>query len=103
MSGRDQLELDAVTVELLAVGGRLGLTAEAFAVTGLHDRQGLGRGDHHAVAGAGVVGVAVGDHRPVHRPHRIDEEIAGRAIESLGLGTEHRFRLHSTAFHRSLN
>jgi hypothetical protein len=34
-----------------------------------------------AVAGAGVVGMAVGDQRARHRPDRIDEEIARRAIK----------------------
>ena len=36
------------------------------------------------VAGARMVGMAMRDQRAIDRPHRIDEEIAGRAVEALG-------------------
>ena len=35
------------------------------------------------MAGTGVIGVRMGDHRAVHRPRRIDEEAAGLAPEPL--------------------
>jgi hypothetical protein len=46
------------------------------------------------MAGAGVVGVTVRDQRALHRPHRIDEEIAGRTIKSLGSRLKEFVRLH---------
>ncbi len=94
VAGGRQADLDIVAAERLAVAHRLGSAAEVLAVAGGHDLQRLGGGDHHAVAGPGMVGVAVGDHRPIHRPHRVDEEIAGGAVEPLGLWAEQGFRPH---------
>ncbi len=102
MSGRDQAHLDPVAGDSLAIFQRLAMPAEVRAIARLHDRQGLGRGHHRAVAGAGVVGVAVGDDRPLHRPHGIDEEVSGGAVEPLRPGAEYRFRLdHVLAFDAS--
>ncbi len=49
-----------------------------------HHRQRVGRRQHGAMARAGVIGVAVGDHRAVHRPQRIDEESARLAEQAVG-------------------
>jgi hypothetical protein len=38
--------------------------------------------------------MAVGDQRARHRPHGVDEEIAGRAIEALWSRKEEFVRLH---------
>jgi hypothetical protein len=40
------------------------------------------------ISSVGVVGMAVGDQRALHRAHRIDKEIAGRAIEPFRAGLE---------------
>lgn len=47
-----------------------------------HGRGGGGR-QIAGVAGPGVVGVAMGDERPVDRTPRVDEEIAGGAVDAL--------------------
>ena len=59
-----------------------------------HDGEGLARRQDFAVSGAGVVGVAMGDHRAVDRPHGIDVEIARLAIEPGRAGTEQVFEAH---------
>ena len=49
-----------------------------------HDGQGLGGGEHRVVAGAGMVGMAVADHGQRHGAQRVDEEVAGPAVEAFG-------------------
>ncbi len=94
VTGRRQADLDPVAGQAFAIGDRLGRAAVVLAIAGGHDLKRLGGGDHHPVAGPGMVGMAMGDHRALHRPHRVDEEIAGRAVKPLGLGTEQGFRPH---------
>ena len=38
--------------------------------------------------GPGVVGMAMGDHRPLDRPHRVDMEAAGHHQQALGLDSD---------------
>ena len=45
------------------------------------------------MARAGVVGVAMGDHGPVHGADRVDVEVSRRAVEAVRSGTEKVFRL----------
>ena len=47
----------------------------------LHDLDGLARGEHGAVAGAGVIAMAVGDDGAIDRARRVDEEAARLAKE----------------------
>ncbi len=79
----DAVALDGLTVLEAARG-----PGESLAVADGHDRQGLRRGGHRLVARAGVVGVAMGDHRPVHGPNRVDVEVARGAIEAGRSGAE---------------
>ena len=51
-------------------------SAGPLAVAVRHDRQRLGRRQDVGVAGAGVIGMAVGDDGAVDHPRRIDEEAA---------------------------
>ena len=92
MAGGHQRDLDAVALDRLAVAHGFCRAGEILAIARGHDREGLRRRHHRAVAGARVVGMAVGDHRARHRPHRIDVEIARRAIEPGRGGTENAFR-----------
>ena len=62
--------------------GGLSRFRKALAVAQRHDRQRLARRQHGAVAGAGMVGMAMGDQRPRHRAHRIDMDVGGRAIQA---------------------
>ena len=63
--------------------------AKSVAVAHGHDAQGLPRRHDGAVARAGVIRMAMGDQRPLHRADRIDVEVAEGAIEPLrGLGED---------------
>ena len=67
-AGRRQGYLHPIALGYLPVRQRLDRRGEALAIAHRHDVQRLGRGDHRPVAGAGVVGMAMGDDRPRHRP-----------------------------------
>src|SRR3546814_16012675 len=67
-----------------------GLGAEALA----HDRQGLRRRQHGAVAGACVVAMTVRNDRAADRAVRIDSEVARLAIEAARGYLEPGFGFH---------
>jgi hypothetical protein len=46
------------------------------------------------MAGAGVVGMAVGDHGPLDRSDRVDMKAAGLAAEASGNGHQDVLRTH---------
>lgn len=67
----------------LAIGGGLAGAGEFLAVAGRHRLDGFGRGEDGAVAGAGVVRVAMRDDGAIDpTADRIDVEVAGRAVEA---------------------
>ena len=76
MAGRMEGDRDAVELDRLAEHRLLRRAGKIRAIAQRHDVERLARRQHRAMAGAGVVGMAVRDQRPRHRPHRIDEEIA---------------------------
>ena len=86
MPGRLQPDIDLADAQPLAEPQRL-LTGprRRFAHAGAHDGQRLARGQHRPVAGAGVIGMGVGDRGAVHRAGGIDEKTAGFA-EQAGRG-----------------
>jgi hypothetical protein len=94
MAGGMETGDDAVHLHPLAECHCLLAAAEILTVTDAHDIQRLARGQHRAMAGAGVIGMAMGDERPRHRAHGIDIKIARRTIETLGRGIQELFRLH---------
>jgi hypothetical protein len=47
-----------------------------------------------AVAGAGMIGMAMGDQRPVDAAHRIYEEIPRRAVKPFAAGDQQVFGFH---------
>ena len=51
-----------------------------FAHPGAHDGERLRRRQHRIMARAGMVGMAMGDHRPRHRTQGVDVEATGDAI-----------------------
>jgi len=77
-----------------AISHGLHRVREAFAIARFHDVERFARRQHCAVPGAGMIAVAVGDHRARHRPHRIDDEIAGNAAKPGRRGTEKIGRFH---------
>ena len=93
MAGGAKRDAHAIDVEGFPVGqGLLGF-ARAIAHAGAHDRQRLRGGQDRGVAGASVVGMAVGDDGAGHGTGGVDVEIAGRAVEA-GIGdAEPMFRI----------
>ena len=85
----------------LAVGRGLGGAGEGVAEADRHDVEGLARRQHRAVAGGGMVGMGVGDQRARHRAHRVDVEVAGRAVEALGAGDEEVGGAHAEGLGRA--
>ena len=55
---------------------------EIRAIAQAHDVERLLRCHHLAVAGAGVIGMAMGDQRAIDGANRIDMEITGGRIET---------------------
>ena len=88
MAGRIKGDGDAADAKRFAEPGCLGRTGEILSAAQCHYIERLPARQHRAMAGAGMVGMAVGDQRPRHRTHGIDEEIAGRAVEALRCRTE---------------
>ena len=89
MAGRRKAHLHVPDPDRLAQPGLLPRITKRIAVADGHDAQGLGRGQHAAVAGPRMVGVAVGDQRAGHRPGRIDVEAPERAVQAFaGEGEE---------------
>ena len=82
MAGRMERHRDAADVQGLAVADRLRAAGEIVAVAQPHQVERLLRGQHAAVAGAGMVGMPMGDHGLVDRPGRIDMKAAGLAAEA---------------------
>ena len=84
MAGRMQRQPHAVVHHGLAVGQ--GLQGDVLAEPAPQDGGAVVVGQVMGMAPARVVAVAVGDHGAVHRPPRVDVEVAGRAVEPLGAG-----------------
>ncbi len=94
MTGGMESGARAAKRQRLTIGDRLGRAGEARSVASLHDLQRFHGCQHRAVAGASVIGMAVGDQRARDRPRRVDMEVAGRAIKAGGRGAEQVFRAH---------
>ena len=84
MPRRVETHLSVTYRDRVACADRLGGAAKRLAVAHRHDAQRLWRREHAAVAGAGVVGMAMSDEGAGDRAHGIDKEIARRKIKSLG-------------------
>ena len=89
-----ELDRDVAEPELFAIGDGLGAAGEIVAIAQPHHVERLLRRQHRAMAGAGVVGMAVGDHGPLDRPHRIDVEAAGLAAQAGGDRHQDVLRAH---------
>jgi hypothetical protein len=72
----------------------LGRTGVVCTIADCHDVERLWCCQHMAMTGTGVIRMAMGDQRPVDAAHRIDEEIAGRAVKPFGAGNEQHFGTH---------
>lgn len=86
MAGGVEADADTIDIKHFAEVCRLFFAAEILAVADAHDVERLAGGENLAMAGTGMIGMAVGDQRPLDGAHRIDMEIAGRAIEPGSVG-----------------
>ncbi len=80
MAGRVQADPHAVVHHHLAIGQALQVQPRAQPAAQHAGTD--GGGQHLGVAGAGMVGMGMGDHRPVHRAPGVDVEIARRAVQA---------------------
>ena len=64
VAGGMERHLDAAEIDALAIADRLRGTGEILAIAQPHEVERFLRGEHRAVTGPRVVGMAVGDHAP---------------------------------------
>ena len=77
-----KLHVDLADPHAFAIFQRLLVGVGHILEAGAHDGQRLGRGQRRAMAGPGMIAMAVGDHGARHGDGRIDIEVAGLAIEA---------------------
>src|ERR1700736_852520 len=77
-----------------AIGDSLRTAREIVAVAQPHHVERLLGRQHRAMAGPGMVGMAVGDHGALDRPYRIDMEATGLATQAGGNGHQDVLRAH---------
>src|SRR5436190_19062447 len=94
MAGRVKLYGNAAEPDLLAVGDRLRVTRKILAIAQPHHVERFPGGEHRAMAGPGVVGMAMGDDGALDRPHRVDMEGAFLAAEAGGDRHQDVLRAH---------
>jgi predicted TPR repeat methyltransferase len=100
MAGRMKFDPDVAELEFLAIGDGLGAAGKVVAVAQPHHVERLLRGQHRAVTGPGVIGMAVGDHGALDGAHRIDMEAAGLAAKAGGDGHQDVLRAHLSIYRR---
>src|SRR5690606_22402901 len=69
-------------------------SGEILAIADRHDVERLTRGEHSAMTGSGMVGVAVGDQRAFNRANGIDVEIPFGTPEPFRAQTQERARIY---------
>ena len=94
MTGRVKADADVVELKSFAVADSLRAAGEIVAIAQPHHVERFLRRQHRAVAGAGVIGVGVGDQGALHRPHRIDVKIAEPATKAGCCWGEKLLRTH---------
>ena len=94
MAGGMEFDGDVAEPDFLAVANRLGAAREIVAIAQPHHVERLLGRQHRAMAGSGVVGMAVGDHGALDRPDRVDMEAAGLAAQAGGDGHQDVLRAH---------
>ena len=77
-----EFDLDVAEFDFLAIRNRLHTAGKIVAIAQPHHVERLLRGQHRAVAGSGMVGMAMGDHSALDGPHRVDVEAAGLAAQA---------------------
>ena len=90
-----QADADTADLHRLAIGERLHAAGRLRPDPRAHDRQRLRRRQHMAMAAAGMVRVAVGDHGPVDAARGVDVEATGLDQEPGRRRPQPAFRMHS--------
>ncbi len=83
-----EFDFDVAEPDLFAVANSLRAAGKIVAIAQPHHVERFLRGEYGAMAGPGVVGMAVRDHRPLDRPHRVDMEAARLAAEAGSSGDQ---------------
>src|SRR5262245_3047758 len=94
MTGRMKADPRPIQLESLAIADRLRAAGEIVAVADAHDVESFLRGQHRAMTGARVVGVAMRDQGLFDRARRIDMEAAGPAADARWRRNQDIFRTH---------
>src|SRR5436190_480375 len=84
MAGGMEFDGDVAEPEFLAIGDRLRGAGEILAITQPHHVECFLRRQNSAMAGPGVVGMAMGDHGAFHGANRVDMEAARLATKTGG-------------------
>ena len=82
VAGGMEAHIRVADAELLAIADRLRAAGEIGAVAQPHQVERLRRREHRAMARPRMVGMAVGDQRPLDRAHGIDVEAAAPGVEA---------------------
>jgi hypothetical protein len=94
MTGGVEFHLDVAEPYLFAVRNRLRVACKIVAVAQPHHVERFPGGQHRAMAGPGVVGMAMGDDGTFDRPDRIDVKTAGLAAQTGGSWQQDVLRAH---------
>src|ERR1700730_18136645 len=94
MARRVKFYPDVAELQFLAIADRLRAAGKVVAVAQPHHVEGFLRGQHRAMAWAGMVGMAVGDHGALDRPDRIDMESHRFPAQPGGSGHQDALRTH---------
>ena len=90
-----EFDFDVAEPDFLAVAHRLRARSKIVAIAQPHHVERFLRGEHRAMAGAGMVGMAVGNDGALDRADRVDMEAARLAAQAGGNGHQDVLRPHS--------
>ena len=94
MAGRMTAHCHAIERDTLAVSDRLRAARKVFAIAERHDGERFRRRQHMAVAGAGMIGMAMRNDGLVHGPRRVDMKAGALAAHAGRCGRQEIFGPH---------
>ena len=94
MPGGMEFDGDVAEPDLFAIANRLRTAGKMVAIAQPHHVERLLGSQYRAMAGPGMIGMAVGDDGPLDRPHRVDVEAARLAGQAGGDGHQDVLRTH---------
>src|SRR4051794_35811716 len=96
MAGGMEFDGDVAEPYLFTVSNRLRAAGKIVAIAQPHHVERFLRGENRAMAGPGVVGMAVGDNGALDRANRIDMKAAGLAAKAGGNWQQDVLRAHAS-------